>query len=171
MEWCGYWQPGRGLSLSELMGTMSFLGSKYLYLLTPSGNWLLRQDVGCFLLLSHIGQGNRRKKRFKTSLNPVCPGKTAIMFIFFECLEAAASFQKVPEDPQPYKLITKTMPYNKNVRQWVLGFLLCLLKIEVSKKIFPIKYRNALFCLTSSLRGWEHWPVNVYCPQIPPLGS
>lgn len=93
------------------------------------------------------------------------------MFIFFECLEAAASFQEAPEDSQQYKLITKMMPYNKDVRQWVLGLLLCLLRIEVSKKTFPIKYRNALFCLTPPLRGWERWPVNVYCLQIPILGS
>lgn len=106
-----------------------------------------------FCFFSHTGSGKQEDKEIQTSLNPGCPGKTAIMFIFFECLEAAACFQKAPEDSQQYKLITKTMPYNKDVRQWVLGFLLCLLKIEVSKKTFPIKYRNALFCFTPSLRG------------------
>lgn len=52
-----------------------------------------------------------------------------------------------------------------------MGFTLpsCLFKIEVSKKTFPLKFRNPPFFLTPSLGGWEQWAANIYSLQIPTL--
>lgn len=108
---------------------MGCLGSGYL--LTPLGNWLSRQDVGCCLLLSHRASGKQEERReIQPSLNPGCPGKTAMMLIFLEYLETAASFLKALEDSQWCISLTKIMAPNKDVCQ--RGFVL-------SKKRFPRK--------------------------------
>ena len=60
-------------------------------------------ETGCWLFSAFFPtwlQGSRKKEETQISLNPGCPSKTTIMLIFFEYLDTAASFQKVPEFSQ-----------------------------------------------------------------------